>query len=119
MERFEIPLKLPSLNEYIEANRINRFKAAKMKRDTEEAIMIYMRQLPKFNNPVRIHFLWYEENRRRDVDNVAFGKKFIIDALVKMKKIDNDGQRYVKGVSDSFEIADKAKVIVTIMEDLS
>lgn len=112
----EIKLKLPSLNEYINACRTNRYAAAKMKENTEAAIMLFIRKLPKIEKPVRIEFVWTEENKRRDLDNVAFGKKFILDALVKAKKLKDDNRRYVTGFTDSFNYGDRAKVTIIIQE---
>ena len=79
----EIPLRLPSLNEYINECRKNRFAGAKMKSDVEDAIGWYISQLPRFESPVEIHFHWIEGNKKRDLDNICFAKKFILDALVK------------------------------------
>ena len=113
---FQIPMKLPSLNEYIDVCRGNRYKAAKFKRDVEGAIALFLRFVPKLEKPVIIHFTWVEENKRRDYDNIAFAKKFVLDALVKSGKLKDDNRRFVRGFSDSFEYADKAKVILRIEE---
>lgn len=114
MEKCEINVKIPSLNEYINACRENRFTAARMKRETEAAIWVDIRKLPRFTGPVVIHFTWIEPNRRRDLDNVAFGKKFILDALVENGKLPDDGQKYVKGFTDSFQLGERSKVIIEI-----
>lgn len=112
----EIPLKLPSFNQYIDACRVNRFAGAKMKKDTQTKIEWFLIGRPKITKPVFIEFHWVEENKRRDIDNVSYGKKFILDALQEMGILPNDNQRYVKGFQDTFEIGEKAKVIVTIKE---
>lgn len=112
----EINLKLPSLNEYVNVCRSNPFKASKFKRDTEDAIMLFTNRLPAFHEPVIIHFHWIEDSRRRDLDNVAFAKKFILDALVRSGKLENDNQRYIKGFTDTFETGKRAKVILEIKE---
>ena len=39
----------------------------------------------------KIVFRWIEPNRRRDKDNVAFAKKFILDSLQEVGIIKNDG----------------------------
>ena len=44
---FVIDGRLPSLNEYINAERSNRYKGAKLKKDTERAIKLYMHSLLK------------------------------------------------------------------------
>ena len=112
----KIPIRLPSLNEYINVCRANWYKANTMKRGYETNIAWFLTHLPKINKPVTVHFHWVEPNRKRDLDNIAFAKKFILDALVKRGVLKDDGMKYVTGLSDSFEIAEKAEIIVTISE---
>ena len=47
---------------------------------------------------------------------MAFGKKFILDALVTLGKIPNDNMTYIKGFSDSFEVGKEYKVTLVITE---
>lgn len=57
--RLIIPGKLPGLNEYIDAERENRHKGAKMRRQTEELIMWAAKdQLRgvRFKGPVIMHY---------------------------------------------------------------
>ena len=112
----EIPYKFPSLNSYINACRINRYAGAKMKADVERDISWFLKDLPRFENPVEIHFHWIEGNKRRDLDNSCFAKKFILDALVKCGKLKDDNRRYVQGFRDTFAYGDDFKVILTITE---
>ncbi|MBQ6092218.1 MAG: hypothetical protein IJL00_00910 [Clostridia bacterium] len=112
----EIPMKLPSLNEYIAVCRCNKYKAAKFKRDIDANIALYLRDLPQFDEPIEIHFVWIESNRRRDYDNVASAKKFILDALVKSGKLKDDNRKCVKGFRDSFDYGPESKVILFIKE---
>lgn len=113
----EIPIKLPSLNEYTAACRKNAYVGAKMKKQTQEDIMWFIKKLPKFENPITIHFHWVEGNKRRDYDNIAFGKKFILDAMVKAGKLKDDNRNFVKGFSDSFAYEKNVwKVILEIEE---
>ncbi len=115
--RVEIPMKLPGLNEYVRACRTNAYIGSKMKKDVERWLLFYFRDVPEFGHPVRISFLWIEENKRRDLDNVAFAKKFVLDALVKAGKLKDDNRRCVTAFDDSFDYADEAAVILTIRED--
>lgn len=114
--RVEIPFKLPSLNEYVDVCRTNRFKAAKYKKHLEEDIMIFLNTLPEFIHPIRIHFHWIESNKRRDLDNICFAKKFILDALVKAGKLKDDNRKCVTAFIDSFEYGSETKVILDIEE---
>lgn len=114
--RAEIDLKLPSCNEYINACRYNKYKGAKMKKDIEEQIACYIRNLPNFNKPVKINFLWVEGNKKRDLDGICFAKKFILDSMVKCGKLKDDNRKIVTGFTDSFDYSNETKVILEIEE---
>ena len=113
----EIPMKLPSLNEYIRVCRANPFQASKFKKDLESDIAYYLAKLPRFEKPVKIHFHWIEENKRRDYDNVCAGKKFILDAMVKAGKLLDDNRKCVTAFTDTFSYGKEAKVILEITEE--
>lgn len=109
--RFEIPGRLPNLNDFIEANRRNKYMGAKMKRDAqttcETYIMLALRDV-RIGRRVQITYRWYETDGRRDIDNISgFGHKVIQDALVSCKVLKDDGQKYISGYTDEFYI-DKA-----------
>ena len=114
----EIPLKLPSLNDYILKCRSNRFAGAQMKKKVEKDISLYISKLPVFRKPIKINFTWIEANKRRDYDNICFAKKFVLDALQSCGKLENDNRKWVVGFTDSFELSeDKTyKVILNIEE---
>jgi Holliday junction resolvase RusA-like endonuclease len=116
IKRYEIPLKLPSLNDYVRLCRGNKYAAAKVKADIEFKISLFLRKMPRYARPVVVHFLWVEENRRRDYDNIAFAKKFILDAMVKTGKLKNDNRKHVIGFTDNFDYGKKSKVIIAIEE---
>ena len=116
MNKIEIPFRLPSLNQYINECRRNRFAGAKMKKEVENDIGWYIRQLPLYKNPIKIHFIWVEENKKRDLDNVCFAKKFILDSMVKAGKLKDDNRNFVKGFRDDFEYEKTSKVILEIEE---
>lgn len=115
---FNIYAKLPSLNEYQDACRANKYKGAKMKSETDTIIGWFIRKavregtLQVVNGPVRLNFIWYEKTKRRDPDNVASAKKFILDALQKQGILPNDSRKYIYGFSD--EIRDGVTDIVKV-----
>ena len=111
--------RLPSCNEYIAACRTNKYAGAKMKKEAQELVMWQIARLPKLTKPVRINFRWIEPNARRDFDNTAFGKKFILDALQEAGKLPNDNRNYVIGFSDDFGVdKDNPRIELTIKEEL-
>lgn len=102
MIKLEIPYKFPSLNEYINECRKNKFAGAKVKKQSQNDIGWYINKLPKFNKPVVIHFTWIEGDRRRDWDNVCWAKKFILDAMVECGKLKDDNRKVVTRFTDNF-----------------
>lgn len=114
--KVEIPLKLPSLNEYTGACRENKYKGARMKKDIENNIAVFLKKLPRFEKPVAIDFHWIEENKRRDLDNICSAKKFILDALVKLGKLKDDNRKCVYAFKDTFGYGLTAKVILSFYE---
>lgn len=114
--KYEIDMKLPSLNDYIRVCRCNKYQANKMKGDIEAEIGLFLTKMPKWDNPIKIHFTWIEGNKKRDLDNICFAKKFILDAMVKYKKLKDDNRKCVTAFTDSFEYAKETKVILEIEE---
>ena len=113
----EIRMKLPSLNDYINLCRANRYQSADFKRQIEKDIGYYLKPLKHFKKPVIIHFVWIEKDMRRDADNIAFAKKFILDAMVKSRKIQDDSRRYVTGFTDTFKQGKETKVQIIVTEE--
>lgn len=117
--RFEIPMRLMGLNEFIRANRSNKYLGAKCKKQEQEFIKIYIRQQLgniKIEKPVQGKFIWIEENKKRDLDNICFAKKFILDSLVELGTLKDDNRKMVCGFKDDFGYADESKVIVELEE---
>lgn len=94
--------KFPSFNEYINACRKNRYGGGNFKARWDDICALQMVKMPVINCPVFIRFTWYEATRKRDKDNVAFAKKFILDAMQKIGKLPNDNNRYISGFEDRF-----------------
>lgn len=115
-DKYVIPIKLPSLNDYTSACRTSKYTGAQMKAKYERLIGLYLTQMPKWYKPIKIHFLWIEGNKRRDKDNIVFAKKFILDAMVKCGKLQDDNRHYVVGFTDDFAYGNTTKVIIKIEE---
>lgn len=97
--------RLPGLNEYTRECRGNRYAGAEMKREAEDLIRYCIRrQLEPIEGRVFLNITWYEPNKKRDMDNIAFAKKFIQDSLVKEGIIKNDGWAGIAGLSDNFQV---------------
>lgn len=119
---FEIPFKLPSLNEYIFACRSHWANGARMKKETQQSILqclraaMYKGRLRKINGACVVHFEWRESTMRRDCDNIASAKKYILDAMQEAGILPNDNRKYVRGFTDTFVSADRDGVFVEIEE---
>lgn len=119
---FVVEDKLPSLNDYINVCRRNKYNGAKFKKDVENLIAIYIRNakikkiLTPTDKPVNVHFEWHEKTKRRDADNIASAKKYILDAMQNSGIILNDNRKYVRGFTDVIIDDKKDYVVVTIEE---
>ena len=110
------------LNEYTKINRENKYMGNQAKQREQAYIMWCIKEQLgnlKLDKPVIGHFTWIEENKRRDLDNICFAKKFILDALQKCEKLENDNRRWVTGFTDKFEYGKEFKVILEIEEVLN
>lgn len=116
-----IPGRLPGLNEYTEACRSHSQKGGKMKREAQIAVMwqikAQLRRL-QIDKPVFMLFTFYEQDRRRDRDNVSsFARKVIQDALVKSGTLKDDGWDQVTGYLDRFLVdRDNPRIVVQFIE---
>lgn len=115
-QTFAVPGRFPSLNEFYrmtpaQQGRVKCECDMRVKRAAEGAGL----------RPVgrcRVEFAWFEPNRRRDLDNVAFAKKFVLDGLVKAGVLRDDSPRYVLGLADEFGYdRDDPRVVVTLRSE--
>lgn len=112
---------LPGLNEVLAAARKSRGKwnaYNDMKSSYGQYIQTCIKKAQL--KPMQRAFIqleWCEKNKKRDQDNVAAGKKFVLDALVATGVLPNDGWEQVAGFTDRF-LVDKANpgVNVTLVE---
>lgn len=106
-QTFVIFGKLPSLNEYIRAERSGYHAANRMKHNYQNVIECDIRRfkIKAVNCPIRIIYCFYEENTRRDKDNISsIAHKFIQDALVNSGIIQNDGWKQIDSYLDYFYV---------------
>ena len=113
----DLHFRLPGANEYIAACRRNRYAGGKLKAEYTQAVAIYFRWMQTVTGPVKIRFIWHERTRRRDKDNVAFGKKFILDGMQAAGFLPNDNNRWVVGFEDCFAYDGRDGVTVEVLEN--
>lgn len=76
-----------------------------MKRTDQAKIEHYLRQQcrKRIQNKIIIEYVFYEENKRRDLDNIAgYFHKIFQDALVDAGIIKNDNWAHIVGFRDDF-----------------
>jgi len=94
------------LNSYIRAERANKYYSAKIKKEQTEMVGWIAKGL-KLTPPLHITFNWFCKNKRKDPDNIAFAKKFILDGLVMVGVLTNDGWGEIAGFTDVFKVDKK------------
>lgn len=102
--KFDIPGRFPGTNEIIAEAKKGKGKYQpynEMKRHYTDIVTWLAKKLPKYGK-VNITIIWYEPNKKRDVDNIMGGQKFILDGLVKAGTIKDDSQRYIDGIIHKF-----------------
>ena len=114
--------RLAGLNDLIEAERTNKYIAAKMKRQDMDTVMwAAKRGLHNWRPQGRVfmHYRWYEKDKRRDMDNISsYGRKIIQDALVKGGWLRNDGWNHIAGFDDAFFVDSKRPRIEIDFEEV-
>ena len=126
---YTINSQLPTLNEYIDIERSNKFAAATMKKNathnctvaalTASSIRTYYNDIiveqhkSKFlNRRYDVLLLWTFANMRKDPDNVFFGVKFILDGAVKSGKLSNDGCNNIGSITNRWQLGVEWSVAV-------
>jgi len=111
LQSFFIPFTLPTLNEIIAAAKSGHGKGnsyARMKQSVTMDIYWCIKEAGlKPMTKATILFYWKEKNKRKNPDNIAAGKKFVLDALVNAGILSNDGWGQVIGVADKWAVDTK------------
>lgn len=117
-QTFTVEQRLTSYNEHEKKRRANRYRANADKVKMENIIgwRIRKARLNPVSSPQWVIFEWHEKTKRRDKDNVASAKKFILDALQKTNILPKDSNRYIAGFTDRFIYDRTDKVTVTLVD---
>ena len=115
---FTVPGRFPSLNEYTSANRNGYHTGDRMKHVNTQRVKACCMGLPPVAKgfPRTVRITWYEFNRRRDIDNITYAAKFILDGMKEAGIIPDDSQRYIDAIENRVKV-DKAnpRVVVEIL----
>lgn len=117
--KFTIKGELCDLNVFLKALSNNRYGGGAIKKaETENvAYQIRKQKVPVIKDyPIKVGFNWYSKDSRKDIDNVAFAKKFLLDGMVLSGMIENDSRKFVKAFTDEFFIdSDNPRVEVEVI----
>jgi hypothetical protein len=104
MQKLIIEGELPDLNKIIDVSKKHWAKYHQFKKKyTELVAMVAKAQLtPVCEYPITISVDWYCPSRRKDPDNVAFAKKFILDGLVLAGILKSDSWKQISELHDRF-----------------
>lgn len=110
---FTIPHRLVRLNEYIKAERGNRYAAARLKKDMTNLCGYYVPKV-KIDKPIEVKMVWTVKNFANDPDNVSMGAKFILDAMTQRGLIPRDNLTIVKRLYHDFKRGKNEQVEVIV-----
>ena len=115
----ELAGQFPGLNEVIARAKLHWGVYAALKKEYSSWVLL---QAPRAGrNPAREYSVgvvidWYCRDRRRDPDNIASGKKFILDGLVAARVLRNDGWANIRYFEDRFHVdSDNSRAVVRLM----
>lgn len=114
-----VPGPLPGMNDIIAAakgagGRGARYAAMKRKWTDAVAFRARAERIHPVPGKAYLRFFWHERDQRRDLDNIAAAKKFVIDGLVVAKVLAGDGWAHVVGWNDAFVVTGKPGVEIAI-----
>ena len=114
-----IPGELPGLNDIIDKSKNFWGRYSDSKRQYTELVWLHARTtLKPFRKfPVDFRFDWYCSSKRKDKDNIAVGKKFILDGLTDAGIIPDDSWRYIGNFQDYFYVDRTNPRVVVVMTE--
>lgn len=129
--KFTIQKQLANLNDYLKAERVSfkgrngqlNTKGNVLKHETQNYIITQIRRDLKglkITKPIKLHYRFYEPNRKRDLDNImSFAMKVTQDSLVLAGVLENDGWNQIYGISADFfvDAANPRIEVYLVLED--
>lgn len=111
--------RLPGMNDIIDVAKLGKGRYQPyndMKTYFQTFLYWHFTKLPGYEK-AHISIDWYEPNRKRDINNIQAGGKFIMDALVEASVIKDDSQRYVVSENNNFYVdKDDPRIVINIEE---
>jgi Holliday junction resolvase RusA-like endonuclease len=124
MQQLIIKGRLPGLNEIIamaKKGKGNYQPYQILKKAINEMILLecLVQKIKPFDVRARINvkFEWHCKNKRRDLDNIMCGQKFVLDSLQHAGIIQNDGWKEIGKIEHTFLIKPEEQIIITMEEE--
>lgn len=120
MQKLIIYGELPDLNQIIEASKQHwaKYHAFK-KRYTDYVALVARTQLkPVRDYPISVEIVWHCQDKRKDPDNIAHAKKYILDGLVEAGLLEGDGWKHISELHDRFfQDKENPRIEIIIQDD--
>lgn len=109
---------LTDLNTYINAERTNRFIAAKIKKNETWRVAQECRasKLQPMQKVRLMTCYWFSPNERKDADNIEFGKKYICDGLVEAGILPDDSRKHTDSTIHNHYVDSKRPRVEVVLE---
>lgn len=91
--------QMTTLNDYINAERTDRYIAASIKKRITNSCMVESlnhRGIIDPNGLYDVEAYWQTKDNRKDPDNIYFSIKFILDGIVKAGVLSGDGRKNIR-----------------------
>lgn len=112
---------MPGWNDFIHAYARSPVIGNRMKRDCMMACTMYIRRQLKgrhIDGPVIVHYHFYEATLKRDLDNILFISKPLLDALQACGILPQDNWHYIRGITADRHLDRKHPKIVVEFEEV-
>ena len=98
---------------------LHHYSKNKVKQDYADIVREFVKTLPKYKKIQPKYTLYFNNNRKRDLDNYTFPiHKFLMDTLVEEGVLEDDNYDYVTGFSTKFGGIDENYVMIEIRGEL-
>lgn len=97
-QRLIVPGRMPSRNEAEQKARTHWAVGAKLKKQYTEIVMLECKRqkLQPVTQRAVLSITFYEQDKRRDSDNVISGLKYILDGMIQAGVLKNDTRKHVE-----------------------
>jgi hypothetical protein len=116
-DKLIIPGELPTLNEIINTAKTHWGSYREMERVETKKIGWLAKKLPCYSR-VHLKITYYRKDKKYDPDNIAAAKKFILDSLVDVGVLENDGWKQIEGWEETWVVDRDNPRTEIILEEL-